>query len=634
MAKSNILVRSKLKKAQALIEQGKVSEAKTIYSQLYKTNKSNHTIGLELAVAHRKLGEFSDTKAISKSIVDKDPSNADAHHIYGSSLQCLGDVENAIAEYKTAIQLNPKHTQAHYFLGNIYQETGTFELAAESFNNAIALAPNFFEALNNLGATLVELHRPIEAKAILDRAIKLNANSLQLQCNIAGFYLLESNIEKALSYTNNVLNSDPNFVDALKLSGKINYQIPNYDKALADYKRAYELSQEQEILGYIAQILERRGEFDEANELIKPLIEAGNTDYAILMTYSALGRKYGHQKEAIDMIEHKIKTTNLDKASLLNIHSELGKQYDNLGDYKNAFHNYNLANLLERELNIQVEALNSTRDLDNTNKKDVDNWFDKYPAEFWRNLPTSGNDSIRPIFVIGMFRSGTTLCEQILASHPEIYGAGELFDIHETSLNLHKNIKLHDQAPSSLVNITNEQLSTAADKYLETLNKHSADALRVVNKMPADFFHVGLISKLFPNAQIIHMVRDPRDVCTSMFFQRFGSQMNFATDLVQLADYHLAYQRMMQYWHEVLDIEILDIVYEELVDNQEELTRKMIDFCGLEWSEQCISFHKTKRDVNTPSYDQVRKPIYKKSVARWKHYEEFLKPLLDKLEEK
>jgi len=634
MAKSNILIRSKLKKAQTFVEQGKLNEAKTAYTQLYKSNKNNPVIGLELAVTHRKLGEFSDTKTISKSIIDKDPKNADAHHIYGSALQCLGDVDNAITEYKIAIQLNPKHTQAHYFLGNLYQETGVFDLAAESFNKAIELAPNFFEALNNLGATLVELHRPIEAKAVLDRAIKINANSLQLQCNIAGFYLLESNIEKALSYTNTALKNDPNFIDALKLSGKINYQLPNYDKALSDYKKAYELSHEQEILGYIAQILERRGKFDEANELIKPLIETGNNDYAVLMTYSALGRKYGHQREAIELIEHKIKTTNLDKASLLNIHSELGKQYDNLGDYKNAFHNYNLANLLEQELNTQVESLNSSRDLNNTNKHNVDTWFDEYPAEFWRNLPTSGNDSIRPVFVIGMFRSGTTLCEQILASHPDIYGAGELLDIHNISVNLHKNSEFHDQAPSSLVNVTKEQLSTAADNYLGTLKKHSSDALRVVNKMPANFFHVGLISKLFPNAQFIHMIRDPRDVCASMFFQRFGSQMNFATDLEQLADYHLAYQRMMKYWHEVLDIKILDIVYEELIEDQETMTRKMIEHCGLEWDEQCLSFHKTKRDVNTPSYDQVRKPIYKKSVARWKNYETYLQPLLKKLNSK
>lgn len=631
MAKSNILIRSKLKKAQALVAQGKIDEARTAYTQIYSSNKGNDDIGLELAVINRKLGNFQETKKISYEIIKKSPDNAQAHHIYGSALQCLGDMDGAIAEYNKAIQLNPGFIDAHYFLGNIYQQTNQLELSAESFKNALKLNPDFFEALNNLGAVLVELHRPLEAKQVLDKAIMIKPDSLQLLCNIAGFYLLEANMDKALHYARNALNIDPNFVDALKLSGKINYQLPDYDQALNDYRKAYELCHEKELLGYIAQIHERRGEFEEANNLVKPLIESGNTDYAVLMTYSALGRKFNHQKDAINLIENTIRNQTLDQAALVNLHSELGKQYDNLHDYKNAFYNYDLANKIEKELNHQIEDLNKTRDLNNTNKNDVDNWFNDYPADFWQSLPSSENTSERPVFVIGMFRSGTTLCEQILASHPDIYGAGELLDIHGISVGLH-NAKFHDQSPASLVNITKEQLSNAADNYLKTLDSHSSDALRVVNKMPANFFHVGLISKLFPNAKIIHMIRDPRDVCASMFFQRFGSQMIFATDLEQLADYHLAYQRMMQYWHEVLDIQILDIIYEELIDDQEKITRKMIDFCDLDWNEQCINFHKTKRDVNTPSYDQVRKPIYRKSIARWKNYGEFLKPLLDKLE--
>jgi len=631
MAKNNILLRSKLKKAQNLVETNQLIEARSAYVDLYKKNKSNITIGLELAVVHRKLGEFAKTEKISKDIVNKSPKNADAHHIYGSALQCLGNRDQAITEYKDAIKINPKHVQAYYFLGNLYQEMALFENAAECYKHAVSLAPNFFEALNNLGAVLVELHRPIEAKEILDRAIKISPNSLQLLCNIAGFYLLESNFEKAVHYTNMALRNDPDFIDALKLSGKINYQLPDYDKALADYRKAYALNNEQELLGYIGQILERRGEFEEANELITPLIKSGNTDYAVLMTYSALGRKYNHQKEAIQLIEKALTTSTLDKAAQLNLHSELGKQYDNLEDYKNAFHHYNRANLIEQELNQQIESLNKTRDLNNTNTDDVKKWFDEFPKSFWDNLPTSNNTSSKPVFIIGMFRSGTTLCEQILASHPDIYGAGELLDIHQISVNIHKS-DFHDQSPTSLINISQNQLSEAAIKYLETLNKHSSTAKCVVNKMPANFFHVGLISKLFPNSKIIHMIRDPRDVCTSMFFQRFGNQMNFATDLESLADYHLAYQKMMEYWHTVLEIDILDIVYEELISNQEEITRKMIDFCGLDWDERCLSFYKTKRDVNTPSYDQVRKPIYKKSVARWKNYEEFLQPLLRKLE--
>ena len=631
MAKSNILIKSKLKKANALVNEGKLTEARTLYLQLYKTNRTNPEVGLSLAVIHRKTGDFEEAELISRQVLANVPDNAYAHHIYGSALQCLGQMEQAISEYKKAIKLDPLLIEAHYFLGNIYQLTDERELAAESYKVAVKLNPNFFEALNNLGAVLIELHQPIEAKQILDRALKIDPDSNQLLCNITDFYLLAGeNPEQAFYYANKAYNADPNFVDALKSMGKYYYQKPDYDQALEFYRKAYDISPDNSTTGLIAQILERRGEFDEANELITPLIKSGNTDFQTLMTFSALSRKFNNQRMAIGAIEEKIKTTKFDKPSLLNLHSELGKQYDALKEYDNAFNNYQIANQLDREFNEEVVALNEIRDMNNTNREDIDGWFENYPADFWRKLPCSNNDSKRPIFVIGMFRSGTTLCEQIFSSHPDVAGAGELRDINQLSYKVGKS-KLHDRSPASLKNISQKALIDSANSYLQTLDECSADTKHVVDKMPSNFYHVGLISRMFPNAHIVHMIRDPRDVCLSMYFQRFSSQMTFSTDLTELADYHLAYQRIMQYWHQALDIKILDVVYEELMEDQEAMTRKMLDFCDLDWNDSCLNFHQNKRDVNTPSYDQVRKPLYKKSVARWKNYEKHLGPLIDRL---
>ncbi|HED35564.1 MAG TPA: sulfotransferase family protein [Gammaproteobacteria bacterium] len=631
MAKSNILIKSKLKKANALVNEGKLTEARTLYLQLYKTNRTNPEVGLSLAVIHRKTGDFEEAELISRQVLANVPDNAYAHHIYGSALQCLGQMEQAISEYKKAIKLDPLLIEAHYFLGNIYQLTDERELAAESYKVAVKLNPNFFEALNNLGAVLIELHQPIEAKQILDRALKIDPDSNQLLCNITDFYLLAGeNPEQAFYYANKAYNADPNFVDALKSMGKYYYQKPDYDQALEFYRKAYDISPDNSTTGLIAQILERRGEFDEANELITPLIKSGNTDFQTLMTFSALSRKFNNQRMAIGAIEEKIKTTKFDKPSLLNLHSELGKQYDALKEYDNAFNNYQIANQLDREFNEEVVALNEIRDMNNTNREDIDGWFENYPADFWRKLPCSNNDSKRPIFVIGMFRSGTTLCEQIFSSHPDVAGAGELRDINQLSYKVGKS-KLHDRSPASLENISQKALIDSANSYLQTLDECSADTKHVVDKMPSNFYHVGLISRMFPNAHIVHMIRDPRDVCLSMYFQRFSSQMTFSTDLTELADYHLAYQRIMQYWHQALDIKILDVVYEELMEDQEAMTRKMLDFCDLDWNDSCLNFHQNKRDVNTPSYDQVRKPLYKKSVARWKNYEKHLGPLIDRL---
>jgi tetratricopeptide (TPR) repeat protein len=631
MAKSNILIRSKLKKAQQLFNENKLAEAKVLYEQIYNSNRNDSETAIELAIINRKLGQFNTTHDICKNILASNPNNAIAHHILGSALQCLGNMDAAITEYKTAIQLDNKLVETHYFLGNIYRLVGKLELAAESFANALKLNPDFFEALNNYGAILVELHRPVEAREVLNKAMSIDPNSNQVLCNFASYFFLENNSDEAYYYAKKAYVADPNFVDSLKLLGKIHYKRAEYDKSLEFYRQAYKFSKDIEIIGAIADILERRSEFDEAFELVKPLIDTGNTNPAILLTYSALSRKYGTQKTAIESIERKLASENIEIISRVSLHSELGKQYDALKEYDKAFLNYKQANLYERELNKQIlDVVQANESNNNVKRNSIDQWFTQYNKSFWESLPRSSNTSERPIFVIGMFRSGTTLCEQILSSHPDVHGAGELNDIHKIYFTL-DNSKTHDKSPAPLTNVTKKQLADAAEKYLATLNEHSTTAKRVVDKMPSNFSYVGLISLMFPNARIIHMIRDPRDVCLSMYFQRFGPQMTFSTDLEELADYHLAYQAIMKYWHEVLDIPILDVVYEDLVENQEAMTRKMIDFCGLEWDDKCLSFYENKRDINTPSYDQVRKPMYKKSVARWKHYEKHLEPLINRL---
>lgn len=630
MAKNNILTRTKLKKARTFLSENKLDEARTLLQQVYNSNKSNHEVALELAVINRRLGQFNETAQLCTNVLNTAPDDALAHHILGSAYQCLGDPEGAIKEYNRALKLNNNLTETYYFLGNLYREIGKLELAAENYANTIKLNPNFFEALNNYGAVLVDLHKPYEAIEILQRAQNISPNSCQVLCNIANYYMLMEATEDALNYAKKSHFIDPAFFDALKILGYIYYKKNDYDKALDYYNKAMAIKEDVEITGYIASILERRSEFEAAHNMIKPLIDAGTVTPIILLTYSALSRKYDTQHQAIEGMEQMLADESLDTLSRIGLHSELGKQYDALEEYDRAFSNYQQANLLERDYNKQMQHLVDEKVLDNVKPEDIEQWYSLYDRDFWKSLPRSGCSSERPVFVVAMPRSGTTLMEQILASHPDIQGVGELRDINDTSYQIGHN-KAHDKSPRYLTNISQQQLASAADKYLATLDKYSTSAKRCVDKMPANFYHIGLISLMFPNARIIHMIRDPRDICLSIYFQRFGAQLTFSTDLVELADYCLSYQHIMKYWHQVLEIPILDVVYEDLVSNQEEMTRKIVNFCGVEWNDQCLSFYKNKRDINTPSYDQVRKPMYNKSVARWKHYEEHLKPLTQRL---
>jgi len=230
-----------------------------------------------------------------------------------------------------------------------------------------------------------------------------------------------------------------------------------------------------------------------------------------------------------------------------------------------------------------------------------------------------------------MPRSGTSLTEQILARHDQIYGAGELLDIGDHAERLGKLLGPVPGFPASLKKITSALLDDTARAYLNHLQELSADARYVIDKMPQNFAHLGLINLLFPDAKIIHCMRDPRDTCLSIYFQHFNEAHTYASKLEDIAAYYLVYHRIMKHWKTVLDIPMLEVRYEKLVTQQEETSRKLIDFVDLDWDDRCLNFHKADRFVATSSYDQVTEKIYTRSMARWKNYEQHIGPLLEKL---
>ncbi len=286
-----------------------------------------------------------------------------------------------------------------------------------------------------------------------------------------------------------------------------------------------------------------------------------------------------------------------------------------------------------------------TQNYERSRNKNIN--FDKVAAEtyFTKTIDTFNKNFIEmfrhnrvksqePIIIIGMPRSATTLTEQIIASHPKVLAAGEVDYWVNLAKALPIKFNLPQRYPECVMALEPQQVERIAESYLSTLHKitgQHANPLYITDKMPHNFLHLGLIATVFPNAKIIHTKRDPIDTCLSIYFQNFSDSHAYAFDLNNLGFYYKQYELLMEHWHTLFPGRILDLNYSDTIADPEYWTRKLISHLGLEWDDACLAPHKLERSVRTASHWQIRQPIYKSSVARWKNYEAYIQPLISVL---
>lgn len=569
-------------------EDSRVKPLPERYKTLLHLRGASYTIeeawALAMSEMHRR--NFQAAADLFSLILTVFPDNAAVFGNRGVAWHELKRYEEALADFNQVIALKPSQADVYNNRGVTLQELQQYAEALASFDKALALAPDHAEACSNRGMTLQRMERDEEALVAYDRAIALN----------------------------------PGLADAHYNRGMILQKMKLYDDALASYSRAIALRPSHaDSYHRRGLVLVNIGNMPEAERMFQKAY-ALKPDFAENLSNLIGIRKY----QDPDHVDRKHVQALLNRSDISLTDREclyfcLGKIYDDCGCYDEAFECYRQANQLR---NTTVSY----------NPKEVteltDNLIEVFSKEFLAQPFAFASDSQLPLLVVGMPRSGTTLLASILSNHRSVASAGELTTIIDFTSRLPELVKNRTPYPQAVKQLTPDMASRLISDYEKRLRRDvGPDVLRVVDKHPINFRHLGLISMLFPRVQIIHCTRHPLDTCLSNYFQRFSKFYDYSFDLGNIAHFYREYLRTMEHWRKVLPARFLEISYEDTIVNTEQVAHKMLDFIGLDWDERCLAPHTNPTAVETASQWQVRQPIYRQSVERWHHYEKHLTAL-------
>ncbi len=618
-------------------------------------NQPLQSEALELAAGHRMAGRYQEAEGLCRQILQRSPDCAPAWHLLGLIRSDSGDASEAIQSLTQAVALDA--TQAAYFkaLADVYAAMGDSTRAIQSYRDALRLKHDYFEVHSNLAGALLdtalyaesidhyqeairlrpdiaELHDNLgnalrvagyaeSAIACHQEALRLKPALLAARINIGSALIKLGRLREAVESLESALKLAPNIAEihfnlAVALSG-----VGRADSALKHYETAARLRPDNldAVAGEVS-VLTELGDHEAASRRIEPYAAMRERNSNIALAFASLARDADQRRASVASLERLIECGLCHADERRRIHFRLAELLDQLECYDLAFEHYQQGNELKphhfdrREYHGYVERIISA-----------------FAERNLSALAHAKNDSELPVFIVGLPRSGKTLIEQILAAHPQVMGAGELPDISDMIRTLERQTgKLY---PLHMDGLTAEQLSSMADEYLSGRRAEVLPGtLRVMDTMPFNVEHLGFISLLFPRARIIHCQRDPRDTCLECYFKDFGAGHSYANNLEDLGHRYLEYRRLSKHWIDVLGLSQLEVRYEELVQTPEVVSRRLVDFLGLEWQPQCLAFH-APGVARLTGKAHFREPINDRAVGRWKNYRQHLQPLFESLQQ-
>jgi len=531
-----------------------------------------------------------------------------------------GRFKEAFNEYRKALQLTPNHPTLLNNIGNLFQLQGENEKAISWLDKAINQDPGNAVAHNNLGNALWALDKGMDAVAAYKRAIELNPN-LADACRNLGFILIErEDLDEAIDCFTQALRINPADKQACQGLGRAQNERGNLDEAVAAYQQAIAIDPvNAEYYRELGIVFSDHGEIDKAISAHRKALEI---DPGSTQAYQSLtkNKKFTEYDDDMKAMESLLSTQGIPDEDGIRLAFGLGKAYEDLGDF-------------DKSMEFVIKAAGLKRKSYDYSISESQEQFDKikevFSPDFFSNHRDSGDPDRTPVFILGMPRSGTSLVEQILASHPDVYGAGELNDLVKVFESIKKPVDKKESAtfPQGLLELDSKAFADLGKQYIVRIRRYSANAKFITDKMPHNFLRIGFIRAILPNARIIHCTREPMDNCLSIFKTYLLKGHRYSHDMSELGQYYRMYLELMDYWRDTLPGFVYDQSYEDLVNSGKEQMGKLLQHCGLDWDDACLDFHKTRRKVKTASNAQVRRPIYNDSVQLWKRYEKQLEPL-------
>jgi tetratricopeptide (TPR) repeat protein len=609
-----------------LLQQGKPDAARDQFQTALRLRPDFALACNNLANAWRLLGDADQAVAHLRQALTIDPTLAEAHTNLGQLLMERGEMDQALVHTREAVRRQPDGPEGHNNLGNVLRALGRLAEARASYAEALRLDPDLALTHRNMGQALQEEGKLAEAVLWYRQALDLDPNAAPLHGFLAGALEEQENFADAAVHYERAVQLEPADACAHNGLGWVRHEQGRFAQALEHYRTALCLEPDFPAAQCnLAYALEELGDFAEAERTFRDVLRqhphhAGA--HAQLATMLR-GRLPAADQQALEQV-----LADPDGADdgRLGLHFALAHVLDARGAYEQAADHLRQANALAQALRRQRGRQYDPAE----HGRFVDNLLAAFTPAFFERTAGFGLDTERPVFIVGLPRSGTTLTEQILARHSQAFGAGELRLARDAFFALAGPSATEAGAFEPLARLDAETVRRTARRHLEGLHALDAGAARIVDKMPDNYLYLGLLAVLFPRAKFVHCRRDLRDVAASCWMTNFR-HIRWANDPDHIAARFADYERLMAHWRRVLPVPVLEVRYEETVADLEGTARQLLAFCGLEWEPACLAFHEGRRPIRTASITQVRQPLYRHAVGRWRHYEKALDSLFARL---